>query len=157
MNRMSCCGTLLACMVATANADQQTTTFGLGAGALYNGLGVNLGRVTGHDLRYLALGCVSVAYSSRHGLDADCGLGLGWMRSGPFSSSHRHALGLHLGVTYDTHAERSAVEPFLGVPYVYFSHGMAAAGWNLGVTPTLGRHDDNLSVGLMLNAGFQFF
>ena len=150
-------GTLLASVfsVSIGSADERVS-FGLGMGALYNGLGANVGFMKGPDLKYVSLGCISVAYSSNNGASSNCGLGAGWMRSDILSGNGRHGLGIHVGVTYNTHDERDDVEVFVGVPYAYFFKGMTAATWHVGLTPILGRHDGDLDGGLLLNLGYQF-
>ncbi len=157
MKRLVLCGALLAgALPAAGHGADERVSFGLGMGALYNGLGVNAAFMKGFDLRYVSLGCASIAYSSNSGASSNCGVGAGWMRSDILSSNGRHGLGLHLGVTYNTHDERDDVEVFVGLPYAYFFEGMTAATWHVGLTPILGRHDGNLEGGLLLNLGYQF-
>jgi len=139
---------------ATAAADQ--TSFGAGLGALYNGVGINLARMNGADFKYAALGCGNLGYSSRNGTLSNCGIGAGWLRSDILGKTGRHGLGIHLGITYNTHENRDRIEMFVGLPYAYFFNGMDTAGLNLGLTPYLGRHNDENRAGFLLNLGYQF-
>jgi len=151
------CGVLLAGVFpAVSSGADGRLSFGLGMGALYNGLGVNAAFMQGPDLKYVSLGCVSLAYSSNSGASSNCGVGAGWMRSDILSNNGRHGLGVHLGVTYNSHDDRDEVEVFVGIPYAYFFKGMTAAGWHAGLTPVLGRRDGDLEGGLLLNLGYQF-
>ena len=52
-------------------------SFGAGLGSLYSGLGVNLGMRSGHDFKYVSIGCVG--YSDRSG--KVCGAGAGWVKT----------------------------------------------------------------------------
>jgi len=147
--------TLLSGLFA-ATAVAERTSFGAGLGVLYNGVGINLARMNGADFKYVALGCTTLGYSSSYGTTSNCGIGVGWMRSDILSDSGRHGLGIHLGITYNSHENRDQVEVFAGLPYVYFFSGMDTAGLNLGLTPYLGRHNDENRAGFLLNLGYQF-
>jgi len=144
--------------VSPGVADERVS-YGLGAGALYNGLGANVALMNGSDLKYVALGCIGIGYSSNDRVLLDCGVGAGWMRSDILSSNDKHGLGIHVGVTHNTGNtgnDRDGVEVFVGVPYVYFFRAMAAGGWNAGLTPILGKYDGDLKGGLLINLGYQF-
>ena len=141
---------------AMAPAVAGRTSFGAGLGVLYNGLGINFGLRGETDFKYLALGCAAIGYSSRYGTSSDCGMGTGWMNSAILSDMGRHALGVHLGLTYDTHEDRDEIEAFVGIPYVYFFNGIDTAGLNLGLAPYLGRHNGENRGGFLLNLGYQF-
>jgi len=151
------CGILLVSVFsAVSSGADERVSFGLGMSALYNGLGANVAIVKGPDFKYVSLGCISIAYSTKRGASSNCGLGAGWMRSDILSGNGRHGLGIHLGVTYNTHDDRDDVEVSVGVPYAYFFSGMAAAGWHAGLTPMVGRRDGDLEGGLLANLGYQF-
>ncbi len=141
---------------AVSSGADERVSFGLGMSALYNGLGVNAAFMKGSDLKYVSLGCVSIAYSSNSGASSNCGVGVGWMRSDILSNNGKHGLGVHLGITYNSHDDRDDVEVFVGVPYAYFFSGMTAASWHVGLTPVLGRRDDDTEGGLLVNLGYQF-
>lgn len=141
--------------VATSIADDNVS-FGVGAGALYNGLGANVSFVKKSDLKYVSLGCIAIGYSSNNGTSSNCGIGAGWMRSDILSENNKHGLGIHIGVTYNTSNDRNDTETFIGVPYVYFFKGMTSGGWNIGLTPIIGKHNGSIKGGLLLNLGYQF-
>lgn len=150
-------GMLIASVFSVSiSSAEERISFGLGAGALYNGLGANVGFMQASDLKYVSLGCISIAYSSNNGISSNCGLGAGWMRSDILSDNGKHGLGIHVGVTYNTHDDQDDVEVFAGVPYVYFFRGMTTGGWYAGLTPTVGRHDGDIKGGLLINLGYQF-
>ena len=144
---------------AVTSVAEDRVSFGAGSGALYNGLGVNLGFIKNSDLKYVSLGCIAFGYSSSNGISADCGIGAGWMRSDILSENGKHGLGIHIGVTHNTHNthnDRNDAEAFIGIPYAYFFRGMSAAGGNVGLTPILSQNNGKTRGGLLLNLGYQF-
>ena len=140
---------------ATTIAENKIS-FGIGSGALYNGLGVNVSFMKKSDLKYLSLGCIAIGYSSNNGVSSNCGAGAGWMRSDILSENDKHGLGIHIGVTYNTHNDRNDTEAFIGIPYLYFFKGMTAGGWNVGLTPIIGKNSGETKGGLLFNLGYQF-
>ncbi len=140
----------------SASAADGHVSFGAGLGALYNGVGINLALMNDADLKYVSLGCTSLATSSSYGTTTNCGIGAGWMRSDILSESGRHGLGVHLGVTYNTYQNRDDTEAFIGIPYAYFFNRMDATGVHLGLTPFIGRLNDETRAGYLLNLGYQF-
>ena len=147
------------------------TTFGIGAGSLYNGLGLNFGRTTGTTLTYGALGCVGFSSSSSESrggdgsvfersssYDSNCGVGVGRV-STSFLPGNRQGLGLSLGLTYDTDegADGGGVEWRLTPSYHYFFDGIDRRGLTLGIGPQLVLRDGgSTEVAPMLSLGFQF-
>jgi hypothetical protein len=55
-------------------ATESTTTYGIGLGQLYNGVGVNIASHDTSSIKSIALGCMEIDYGSYSGLDASCGL-----------------------------------------------------------------------------------
>jgi hypothetical protein len=88
-----------------------------------------------------------------------CGVGAGWIWTDVLAkANNRHGLGIYVGPvgtttvsTYDIKARYGA-----GLTYVYFFGDVVARGWNLGVTPTVGKQYGDYRAGLMINAGYQF-
>lgn len=142
-------------IVSSSIADEKYSA-GAGVGALYNGVGVNLGIFEDYGFKYASIGCISIGYSSKDGLLSNCGLGIGWIRSDILSDSNRHGLGIHLGTSYNTHNNRNNLEAFIGIPYVYLFDGMGSDGWNIGVTPIIGENHGDIEGGVLLNLGYQF-
>lgn len=140
---------------ATSVADD-TVSFGLGTGALYNGLGANVSFMKESDLKYVSLGCIAIGYSSNNGTLTNCGIGGGWVRSDILSENDKHGLGIHFGVTYNTTNDRDDIEVFVGAPYLYFFKGMANGGWNTGLTPIIVKYSGETKAGLLFNLGYQF-
>lgn len=139
---------------ANAGVADSDLTIGLGFGALYSGLGVNIGMKREHDLGYLAIGCVSFGHSSSSGTESACGVGAGWIWTNIFPASSKTGLGIYVGPV-------GSVKDFetvygIGVTYAYFFKGIDARGWNLGVTPTIGSYDGDTKGGLLLQVGHQF-
>jgi hypothetical protein len=138
----------------TASAADKTS-FGLGVGALYNGLGGNFALIKADDLKYLSLGCSEASRSSIDGTNLTCGIGLGWLRSDLVTRKNsKHALGLNIALDYDQlHSE---VEPCIRLPYVFFFRGIDRRGWNLGLAPLVRWDADGTEIGVMFEVGYQF-
>ena len=166
--------TLLAVLVAApllCSAATADTTFGIGAGSLYSGLGVNLGRTTDTSLTFGALGCVgfssagsetragdgSVERSNSH--DSNCGVGIGHV-STALLPGNRQGLGLSLGYTYDTGLEEDGPggsQWRLAPSYHYFFSGIDQRGLTFGIGPQLVMYEGgSTAIGPMINLGFQF-
>ena len=133
------------------------TSVGVGAGALYSGIGVNVGRRADHSFGYLAAGC-SVGYSSANGWDVPCGVGAGWIWTDLLTkASDRHGLGIYVGPVSTKGSAGDRKEVYgAGLTYVYFFGDGVAKGWNLGITPTVGKKYGDYRRGLLINFGYQF-
>ncbi len=140
----------------TTSIAEDKVSFGVGMGALYNGLGVNVGFMKESNLKYVSLGCTGFSYSSDNEISSICGIGAGWMRSDILSGNDKHGLGIHIGVTYNNGDGKNDTEAFIGIPYLYFFKGMSAGGWNAGLTPIIGKRNGEIKGGLLLNLGYQF-
>ena len=131
------------------------TSFGLGVGALYNGLGGNLALIKADDLKYISVGCSEFMSSSRDGTHVTCGVGVGWLRSDILTKKNsKHGLGLNIALDYD--GFESKLEPSIRLPYVFFFRGLDRRGWNLGVAPLVRWDADGTDLGVMLEVGYQF-
>jgi len=131
---------------------------GVGGGALYSGIGVNVGRRGEHTFGYLAAGC-SVGYSSANGWDVPCGVGAGWIWTDLLTKANdRHGLGIYVGPvrTRKTLDSDAKAVYGAGLTYVYFFGDSVAKGWNLGITPTVGKIYGNYRAGALINIGYQF-
>jgi len=131
------------------------TSFGLGAGALYNGLGGNFALIKADDLKYISVGCSEYMSSSLDGTHVTCGVGVGWLMSDLLTKKNsKHGLGLNLALDYDR--LHSKAEPSIRLPYVFFFRGLDRRGWNLGVAPFVRWDADGTELGLMFEIGYQF-
>jgi hypothetical protein len=140
--------------VGTLSAADKTS-FGLGAGALYNGLGGNLTLIKADDLRYISVGCSEFSHSSSGGTNLTCGVGLGWLRSDILTKKNsKHGLGLNIALDYDQFDSKA--EPSIRLPYVFFFRGLDRRGWNIGVAPLVRWDADGTDLGVMLEIGYQF-
>ena len=108
---------IIASTAVVAAADK--TSFGLGVGALYSGLGGNIALIKADDMKFLSIGCSEMSRSSIDGTDLTCGLGIGWIRSDIITKRNsKHGLGLNIAVDYDQ--RYSEIEPAIRIPYVFF-------------------------------------
>jgi len=162
--------TLIAVLFAAfsiSNTAVGDTTFGIGVGALYNGLGFNFGRTSEASLVYGSLGCMG-ASSSRSssiagdvvsrdsGYETNCGLGLGYLNLSLLPGNN-HGLGLSIGYTYDTDDISGGSEYHVMPGYHYFFNGIGRPGLNLGFGARVTRSDeDSADTGLTFNLGYQF-
>ena len=140
--------------VSTLSAADKTS-FGLGVGALYNGLGGNLALIKADDMKYISVGCGEFMSSSIDGTYVTCGVGIGWLRSDILTKKNsKHGLGLNIALDYD--GFESKFEPSIRLPYVFFFRGLDRRGWNLGVAPLVRWGADGTDLGVMLEVGYQF-
>jgi hypothetical protein len=145
---------LLAVVTGSSSAADKTS-FGLGVGALYNGLGGNFALIKADDLKYISVGCSEFMSSSLDGTHVTCGVGVGWLRSDILTKKNsKHGLGLNIALDYDQF--HSKVEPSIRMPYVFFFRGLDRRGWNLGVAPLVRWDADGTDLGVMLEVGYQF-
>jgi hypothetical protein len=140
---------------AGAVSAADTTSFGLGLGALYNGLGGNFALVTANDFKYVSVGCSEASHSSRDGTNVTCGVGVGWLMSDILTKRNsKHGLGLNIALDYDQ--LQSELEPTIRMPYVYFFRGIDRRGWNVGAAPLIRWDADGTELGVMFEVGYQF-
>ncbi len=147
--------------ISPTNASDEIS-FGLGMGAMYSGLGMNVGLRSENDFRYLSAGAIALGYSDTEGSIVAYGLGGGWIRSDLLPTSNdRHGLGVYLGpVGY--RGRRYVGDPIetiygAGVTYAYFLHGIGRPSTNLGLTLAAGENDQGDTSGyLLLQAGYQY-
>jgi hypothetical protein len=130
-------------------------SFGLGVGALYNGLGGNYALIKADDLKYISVGCSEARHSSGEGTDLTCGVGIGWLRSDILTRKNsKHAIGLNIALDYDQY--HSALEPVIRLPYAFFFRGIDRKGWNIGIAPLVRWDAEGTELGVMFEIGYQF-
>jgi hypothetical protein len=146
---------VLALAVAGAASAADRTSFGLGLGALYNGLGGNFVLISANDLKYVSVGCSEASHSSRNGTNLTCGVGIGWLKSDILTKKNsKHGLGLNIALDYDQ--LHSDFEPTIRVPYIYFFKGIDRRGWNIGAAPLIRWDAEGTEIGVMFEVGYQF-
>ncbi|MBA6392329.1 hypothetical protein H4J38_16300 [Colwellia sp. BRX10-3] len=141
-------------VVSSQTLANDNFTFGIGAGSLYSGVGVNIGFQSKTDLKYISAGCVS--YSSLYG--ETCGVGAGWVRTDVFDfQTPKHGISLYVGIVGDEYDDfdRKAVYG-AGLGYHYFFNGINNSGVNLGFTIVAGNENDEFVTGGMFQVGYQF-
>ncbi len=145
---------ILVCLLLSGAAlAKDGKTIGVGIGALYNGLGLSYGLQGLGTLKYVSLGCLSLSTSRSRGTESNCGLGAGFLRT---DLGNRHGLGVHLGATYNEHANLNSIEMFVAPQYVYFFNGIDAPGFNLGASLYFGQYDGDFKIRPGLQVGYQF-
>lgn len=141
-------------VVSSQTLANDNFTFGIGAGSLYSGVGVNIGFQSKTDLKYISAGCVS--YSSLYG--ETCGVGAGWVKTDVFDfQTPKHGISLYVGIVGDEYDDfdRKAVYG-AGLGYHYFFNGINNSGVNLGFTIVAGNENDEFVTGGMFQVGYQF-
>lgn len=141
-------------VVSSQTLANDNFTFGIGAGSLYSGFGVNIGFQSKTDLKYISAGCVS--YSSLYG--ETCGVGAGWVKTDVFDfQTPKHGISLYVGIVGDEYDDfdRKAVYG-AGLGYHYFFNGINNSGVNLGFTIVAGNENDEFVTGGMFQVGYQF-
>ena len=146
---------LVQAVAVSASLAADRTSFGLGVGSLYNGLGVNAAFMSPENLKFVAFGCTGYTRSSYEVTDVTCGVGVGWIKSDILTKKNdKHAIGLHLGLNYDT--LDNDFEPMLSIPYVFFFKGIDSKGLNIGAAPLVKWESGDAKFGLFLQIGYQF-
>ena len=144
----------VALVISSSTLANDNFTFGIGAGSLYSGLGVNAGIQSKTDLKYISVGCVS--YSSIYG--ETCGVGIGWVKTDVFYfQTPKHGASLYVGIVGDEYDnfDRKAIYG-AGLGYHYFFNGINNSGVNLGFTILAGNENDGIGMGGMFQLGYQF-
>lgn len=144
-------------LTGTLLATENSTSYGIGLGQLYNGVGVNIALQDTTSMKYLAVGCMDASYGSYSGWDANCGFAVGYVSTSILSSeNNKHGLGVHIGITEDS----NSVAGSIGLGYTYFVNEISNSGWNFGLTPVVTFRDndnkDDNEVAVLLNLGYQF-
>ena len=146
---------LVQAVAVSASLGAERTSFGLGLGSVYNGLGVNVAFISSEDLKFVAAGCSEWSHSSRFGTDVTCGVGVGWIMSDILTKkNNKHGIGLHLGLNYDS--KDNDFEPVLSIPYVFFFKGIDSRGLNIGAAPAVRWESGGAEFGLYIQIGYQF-
>jgi hypothetical protein len=115
-------------------ATEGTTSYGIGLGQLYNGVGINIASHETSSMKSIAFGCMDIAYGTYSGFNASCGFSIAYVSTRIFEeNNNHHGLGVHVGITKDSDAFAGSV----GVGYSYFFDEIANKGLNIGLTPTL--------------------
>jgi len=155
---------LAASFFSTAIAD---TTFGVGVGSLYNGLGLNFGRTGNTSLMFGSLGCMGGSSSRSkntagdivthdNSYETNCGVGLGYINMSLLPGNN-HGLGLSLGYTYDTDDISGGSEYHVMPGYHYSFSGVGQRGLSLGFSARITRSEqDTADPRLIFNLGYQF-
>jgi len=148
---------VLGVFASSSSRAESEMSVGVGTGALYSGIGVNVGMRRESAFGYLAAGC-SVGYSSDKGWDVPCGVGAGWIWTDLLTkANHRHGLGIYVGPVSTRGPTGDRKEVYgAGLTYVYFFGDGVAKGWNLGITPTVGKKYGDYRAGALINVGNQF-
>lgn len=145
----------MTCLASNASLAADRTSFGLGIGALYSGLGGNMAMISADDLKFFSVGCSELSQSSLDGTNLTCGVGVGWLRSDIVTGKNsKHGLGINLAVDYDS--RHSKLEPAVRIPYVFFFRGIDRKGWNLGLAPLVRWDAEGTEFGVMIEVGYQF-
>ncbi len=146
---------LFICLPSFAGDNRES--FGLGAGALYNGLGINVGIQSSTDVKYLSIGCTSIGHTSNSGWESDCGIGGSWIKANIFSQeNNKHGLGVHIAMTDPDKPKTSGIKKTLGIGYIYFFNGIDAEGWNIELIPTISHYQGKKEYDIYLGFGYQF-
>ena len=152
------CGLVLSQFLMGVALCDDKISIGIGVGAPYSGLGVNIALITDRDFKYVAVGCLA-HYDGDGGKSGNaCGAGVGWLRSDWIATdSTKHALGIYLGpVTSRRYKEEIRTEYGAGITYAYFLSGIEKPGLHLGLTPALYRDKGDTKGSIALHLGYQF-
>ena len=154
--------TLLFSSSVLASESAQSTSFGLGLGAIYSGIGGNFALVSDTDMKYVSLGCTSYSSDGK----SSCGAGLGWIKTDLFNAdSNKHGLGVYVGKVDEDRRVKVVNGRLkfdekdvygLGLSYTYFASGINSPGFNIGVSVHKTNSDYDSGVSAFWQVGYQF-
>ncbi len=150
-------------------------SFGIGLGAQYSGLGINISANTETDSKYLSFGCIGF---SAYEPERFCGATVGWINTNWISQqTNKHGLGVHLGivgreqlvttnVAYSSYYQSDIITSYttdfkslygIGLGYSYFSNGVNKSGATYGISIHTPLKEEYLGEALiLLQVGYQF-
>lgn len=153
---------------ATSISYASPISFGVGVGALYNGLGVNAAfNYQEGLLPYVSVGCIGAATSGNE-TRYNCGFGAGIINAKWLSPRRlNHGLGFAAGITKDETEQYKGdldssepytdlTETYIGVGYTWFSNSINRPGFTVGATPMVIKNKIDHQFHLQLNLGYQF-
>lgn len=151
---------LLTCSFTSLAQANNDTTFGLGLGLHYSGLGVNAGVHDGENSYLGSVGCVS--YSNFGG--STCGVGATWLSSYFFRDTDRadkHATSVYIGIVGSERIVENRqldYDPIYGAAlgYHYFFSGRRNNGFNVGFAFSYGDAKRESDLNALLQVGYQF-
>lgn len=132
---------------------------GLGIGAPYAGIGANIALASEKDFKFLAIGCVARYESSDGSSGNACGVGIGWLRTDWVpTNSGKHAVGIYAGPVSARRPHSDDIDTVygMGVNYTYFFRGPKNSGFQIGVTPVIGRKSGDTVGNIFMSLGYQF-
>ncbi len=141
---------LLLSLTTTAS---EVSSYGVGLGNSYSGLGINYGLLTETDFKYVSTGVLG--YSSFSG--TIYGFGLGWMKTNLFGSkTPKHGANIYVGLINDSGKYNNTA--YIGAGYLYFFNGIRNPGKTIGFTLVNGNEVDGFELRplLQFSFGYQF-
>ncbi|MBI3606948.1 MAG: hypothetical protein HY207_03160 [Nitrospirae bacterium] len=145
---------LIALVAKPARAE---VSFGAGFGALYSGLGINLGLKRSTDFRYLGVGCLGVGHSDSAGWSLPCGVGVGWIWANILPGlGNQHGVGFYAGPVGHRSDDNGKDRYGMGISYMYFWKGIDSRGLVVGVTPAVGNDGGQTKGRVLITIGYQF-
>lgn len=147
---------------ATEEGQPNNYSAGIGAGAMYSGIGANIGLVSKSDFKYISAGCTGFGSNS----GSECGYSVGWITTDLFDfGTNNHGFGLYAGVlgkesyaTLENHSYTVHKDNYYGagVSYSYFMKGIDKPGFTFGVSVHATNADHDGRFGSFLQVGYQF-
>lgn len=143
-------------MPAMTYADSTATSFGIGGGMMYSGLGVNYGVKNSDTFKYLSFGTTLLGYGSQNGLYSDFGVGAGYVTT-QWSTNNKHGLGVDARISYSRPDYKSEGVSFKSsISYLYFFNNLTNPGWNIGLTLGIGYYNNEIYYIGPFSVGYQF-
>ena len=133
-------------------AQQNNTSFGIGYGPDYAGLGINFGFAQEDIFKYLAVGCSRPGYGGHY----SCGGSVGFIQARPWGLSERFGMGVNIGLGYsqsEKYGTGSAVN--IGATAGYYFSGVHSPGWHLAITPAVQFVGTKSSIVGLAGVGYQ--
>jgi hypothetical protein len=153
-------GILLFAPFTVFSEDNWDSTFGVGLGVGYSGLGLNVGI---HDEEHSYLGSVG-CYSYSDSFGSTCGVGVAWQSSVFFRNTDNeknHATSFYLGIVgAETIVDEGKANDRAiyggALSYIYFLNGRNNNGFNFGVSLAIGNAERESNTNTLFQIGYQF-
>ncbi|MFD2179629.1 hypothetical protein [Veronia pacifica] len=130
---------------------------GLGMGSNYNGIGGYYGINSQESLMYGSAGCLALVQHSNNDISTDCGVGAGYLSTSLFfADDNKHAVGVHVGTTYNTLDDKNEWQGYVAPQYVYFVDGINKQSVKFGGSIIFSEDEGEVKEALTLNMGYQF-
>jgi len=136
-------------------SESQDNKFGIGFGAIYNGVGISYRTKYEKIYNYYSVGCPRAGYGQSSGFMTNCGIGYSLLVA-DISKENNHGVVGSVGVNYVNSIAASGVAYTVGINYVYFFDGVDGSGWNIQTGPIYEYFKGRYDLAGIIGFGYQY-